>query len=105
MTWKELFNTKISDGRTVFEYLFGDGIIITEESYTSGTSFLDGESPTKDMYDKKRRIHRGLFRSNQGVLINADVNAGYQIMKKVFPNEFSDGIEGAVFHPVRVNII
>lgn len=30
---------------------------------------------------------------------------GYQIMKKVFPNEFSDGIEGAVFHPVRVNIV
>ena len=25
--------------------------------------------------------------------------------KKVFPNEFSDGIEGAVFHPVRVNIV
>ena len=85
--------------------LHGIRVIITEESYTSGTSFLDGESPTKDMYDKKRRIHRGLFRSNQGVLINADVNAGYQIMKKVFPNEFSDGIEGAVFHPVRVNIV
>ena len=83
----------------------GIRVIITEESYTSGTSFLDGELPTKDVYDKKRRIHRGLFRSNQGVLINADVNAGYQIMKKVFPNEFSDGIEGAVFHPVRVNIV
>ena len=83
----------------------GIRVIITEESYTSGTSFLDGELPTKDVYDKKRRIHRGLFRSNRGVLINADVNAGYQIMKKVFPNEFSDGIEGAVFHPVRVNII
>ena len=84
--------------------LHGIRVIITEESYTSGTSFLDGELPTKEVYDKKRRIHRGLFRSNQGVLINADVNAGYQIMKKVFPNEFSDGIEGAVFHPVRVNI-
>ena len=84
--------------------LHGIRVIITEESYTSGTSFLDGESPTKDMYDKKRRIHRGLFRSNQGISINADVNAGYQIMKKVFPNEFSDGIEGVVLHPVRVTI-
>lgn len=84
--------------------LHGIRVIITEESYTSGTSFLDGELPTKDVYDKKRRIHRGLFRSNQGVLINADVNAGYQILKKVFPNEFSDGIEGVVFHPVRVDI-
>ena len=78
--------------------------IRTEESYTSGTSFLDGESPVKEFYDKKRRIYRGLFRSNQGVFVNADVNAGYQIMKKVFPNVFADGIEGVVLHPVRVTI-
>lgn len=32
MTWKELFNTKITDGRTVFEYLFGDGIVEVDES-------------------------------------------------------------------------
>ena len=32
MTWKELFNTKISDGRTVFEYPFGDGIVEVDES-------------------------------------------------------------------------
>ena len=59
--------------------LHGIRVIITEESYTSGTSFLDGELPTKDVYDKKRRIHRGLFRSGKGILINADVNAGYQM--------------------------
>lgn len=59
----------------------------------------------KEFYDKKRRKHRGLFVSNQGVRINADVNAAYQIMKKVFPNVFVDGIEGVVLHPVRVDII
>lgn len=32
MTWKELFNTKIADGRTVFEYLFGDGVVEVDES-------------------------------------------------------------------------
>lgn len=84
--------------------LQGIRVICTEESYTSGTSFLDGEPPVKEFYDKKRRVHRGLFRSNQGVFINADVNAGYQIMKKVFSNEFSEGIEGVVLHPVRVTI-
>ena len=84
--------------------LEGIRVIYTEESYTSGTSFIDGELPVKEFYNKKRRIHRGLFKSNQGVFINADVNAGYQIMKKVFPNEFSDGIEGVVLHPVRVTI-
>lgn len=84
--------------------LQGIRVIRTEESYTSDTSFLDGESPVKEFYDKKRRIYRGLFRSNQGVFVNADVNAGYQIMKKVFPNVFADGIEGVVLHPVRVTI-
>ena len=83
----------------------GINVILTEESYTSGTSFLDEEAPKKEFYDKKRRMHRGLFASNQGISINADVNAAYQIMKKVFPNVFTDGIEGAVLHPVRVNII
>ena len=83
----------------------GINVILTEESYTSGTSFLDGESPNKEFYDKKRRVRRGLFVSNNGISINADVNAAYQIMKKVFPNVFTDGIEGVVFHPVRVDII
>ena len=83
----------------------GINVIIIEESYTSGTSFLDGELPTKEFYNKDRRIYRGLFISNQGIRINADVNAAYQIMKKVFPDAFADGIEGVVLHPVRVDII
>ena len=83
----------------------GINVIVTEESYTSGTSFLDGEFPKKEFYNKRRRIHRGLFVSNQGISINADVNAAYQIMKKVFPNVFADGIEDVVLHPVRVDIM
>lgn len=83
----------------------GIHVILTEESYTSGTSFLDNEPPQKEFYNKDRRVHRGLFISNNGIRINADVNAAYQIMKKVFPNEFSDGIEGVVLHPVRVDVI
>ena len=85
--------------------LCGIQVILTEESYTSGTSFLDSELPEKVYYNKKRRVHRGLFVSNQGIKINADVNAAFQIMKKVFPNVFSDGVEGVVLHPVRVGIV
>lgn len=85
--------------------LCGIQVILTEESYTSGTSFLDGELPQKEFYNKKRRVKRGLFVSNKGVQINADVNAAFQIMKKVFPNVFADGIEGVVLHPVRVGIV
>ena len=85
--------------------LCGIQVILTEESYTSGTSFLHSEVPEKVYYNKKRRVHRGLFVSNQGIKINADVNAAFQIMKKVFPNVFSDGVEGVVLHPVRVGIV
>ena len=83
----------------------GINVVLTEESYTSGTSFLDGEQPKKEYYNNSRRKHRGLFVSNNRKRINADVNAAYQIMKKVFPNEFSDGTEGVVLHPVRVNVM
>lgn len=85
--------------------LCGIHVILTEESYTSGTSFLDNESPAKVYYNKKRRVKRGLFVSNKGIKLNADVNAAFQIMKKVFPNVFADGIEGVVLHPVRVGIV
>jgi len=83
----------------------GIKLIETEESYTSGTSFLDGEQPNKDNYNKGRRIYRGLFKSNTGKLINADLNGSYQIMKKVFPDVFVNGIEGAGSHPIRLNVI
>lgn len=85
--------------------LCGIQVILTEESYTSGTSFLDNELPEKFYYNKKRRVKRGLFISNKGLKINADVNAAFQIMKKVFPNVFADGIEDVVLHPVRVSIV
>lgn len=78
--------------------------ILTEESYTSGTSFLDDEKPCKKNYNKSRRLCRGLFKSNDGRLINADVNGSYQIMKKVFPKVNSDGIVGVDLHPVIINL-
>lgn len=78
--------------------------ITTEESYTSGTSFLDGEEPCKENYNKSRRVHRGLFISNGGIKINADVNGSYQIMRKVFPDAFANGIEGVCLHPMTMKI-
>ena len=54
--------------------------------------------------DKQRRVYRGLFVSKSGKTINADVNGEYQIMKKVIPDAFSEGIEGVGLHPVRFSI-
>lgn len=84
--------------------IVGINVIVTEESYTSGTSFLDNEVPVKDNYNKNRRVFRGLFVSNKGIKINSDVNGSLQIMRKVFPNAFSHGIEDYGFNPIRVNL-
>ena len=84
--------------------LEGINFVTTEESYTSGTSLLDDELPIKTNYNKSRRVKRGLFKSNTGKLINADLNGACQIIKKVFPKAFVDGIEGVVLHPVRLNL-
>jgi putative transposase len=46
-----------------------------------------------------------MFKSNNGTLINADLNGSYQIIRKAFPEAFANGIEGVYLHPVRVNLI
>ena len=81
----------------------GINFITTDENYTSGTSFLDNEEPIKENYNKKRRIKRGLFKSNNGTLINSDVNGSLQIIKKVAPNAFADGVQGYLT-PVIINV-
>lgn len=81
----------------------GISTITNEENYTSGCSFLDNEEMCKETYNKSRRIYRGLFKSNN-ITINADVNGGYNIIRKVFPNAFNNGIEGVHLHPIRVSI-
>ena len=42
--------------------------------------------------------------SNKGIKINADVNGSYQILMKVFPNAFAEGVEGVALYLVRVNV-
>jgi putative transposase len=82
--------------------LLGINVIITEESYTSKCSFLDMEDVKKHEVYKGKRIKRGLFKSSKSELINADVNGGYNILRKVVPNAFVDGIEGVAVHPIII---
>lgn len=82
----------------------GIRFITTEESYTSGTSFLDGEQPTESFYNKSRRVYRGLFKSGSG-LINADVNGAMQIIRKVSENAFAGYSVGvACLQPLVQNV-
>ena len=64
-------------------------LIITEESYTSKSSFLDNdilpvynEEEEKKYEFKGKRIKRGLYKTLNGILINADVNAACNIIRK-----------------------
>ena len=71
--------------------LHGIRVILQEESYTSKASFLDGD--VLPVYGEGvvptfsgRRIQRGLYRAGNGQLINADVNAAYNILRKGLAN-------------------
>lgn len=81
----------------------GIKVYIVEESYTSGTSYLDNELPTKDFYNKNRRIQRGLFRTNKNKLINSDVNAAFQITKKVYKTDYKSSYKLKI-NPIRINV-
>lgn len=73
--------------------LEGINYIEIEESYTSKCSFLDNEEICKHTSYKGKRVKRGLFKSNDGTLINADVNGSLNILKKVVGNFDYDPIE------------
>ena len=80
--------------------LVGISVVRTEESYTSKCSFLDLEKVEKHEKYLGYRKSRGMFKSKKYGEINADVNGSFNIIRKVFPREFSEGIEGFVVNPV-----
>ncbi len=69
---------------------YGITVIRQEESYTSKASFIDldfipvynEEKPDKKYHFSGRRIHRGLYKSADGTLINADINGAANILRK-----------------------
>ena len=71
--------------------LAGINFMMVEESYTSKTSFLDREKLHGYKYNRApkkytflgERITRSLFRSKEGYVIHADINASFNIIRKV----------------------
>ena len=67
-----------------------------EESYTSKASFLDKDTMPETLKNSDevvfsgRRIRRGLYRSGQGILINADVNGAANIGRKATERIFDN---------------
>lgn len=62
--------------------LKGIRFIVTEEAHTSKCSFLDKESIEHHKQYKGKRVKRGLFRTSEGIRINADVNGSLNIGRK-----------------------
>ena len=69
----------------------GIKVLEQEESYTSKASALDFDKipvyndKSADTKFSGRRTKRGLYKTKQGVLINADLNGALNIMRKAFP--------------------
>ena len=72
--------------------------IRTEESYTSKCSFIDNEPIKKHETYLGKRIKRGLFKTLNGKLVNADLNGSYNILRKVAP-DFKEGVEDIAVYP------
>lgn len=61
-----------------------------EDAYTSRASFMDDDPvPDADVQDNGRlkfagkRVHRGLYRTRDGLLVNADLNAAANVLSKM----------------------
>ncbi|MEG3954441.1 transposase [Microcoleus sp. herbarium2] len=90
--------------------LVGIKVIVQEESYSSRANFLCLDPiPVYGKTDKEpvftgKRIKRGLYKTSAGRLINSDVNAAYNILRKAIPNAFSNGIGSCVVRALRGSI-
>ncbi|MGK7928383.1 MAG: RNA-guided endonuclease InsQ/TnpB family protein [Spirulina sp.] len=91
--------------------LYGIEFVETEESYTSQASFLDDDFlPTfgakpESWKPSGKRVKRGLYRSGDGNLINADCNGAANILRKVAATLglcLKGVSSGALTTPVRV---
>lgn len=71
------------------------------ESHTSKCSSLDLEEVKHhDSYIGKR-VKRGLFRTRDGILLNADINGAYNIMRKVKGDAAMPPYRGFGYNPVK----
>lgn len=86
--------------------------IETEESYTSKASFLDDDDIP--VYDTEhsyvgtfsgKRVKRGLYRTKENTLVNADINGACNIAKKGKQNLSVEGLcRGLLASPLRIRI-
>ena len=91
--------------------LNGINCIVREESYTSKASVLDNDIiPTYSKSNNKtynfsgKRINRGLYKTKEGILINADVNGSCNIIRKEFKDAFKTIDTKYLLNPKTINV-
>ena len=78
----------------------------TNQQFVQIPYHLAGEEMHKHTEYKGKRIHRGLFLSSTGIVINADVNGALGIMRKVFSESAKQIADsGVAFTPVIIQPI
>ncbi|MFH7028938.1 MAG: IS200/IS605 family accessory protein TnpB-related protein [Heteroscytonema crispum UTEX LB 1556] len=90
--------------------LYNINYVETEESYTSKASFLDGDDvpvfgeKPEGYKPSGKRVMRGVYRTAQGLEINADLNGAANILKKVNTRlgiDLSQVDRGCLTQPMR----
>ena len=90
---------------------YGIHYVEQEESYTSKASFPDNDEipkwtgEHKDHTFSRKRIHRGLYRTKDGKVINADANgAANNLRKSKQKVDFSQLCTGHLASPLRIRL-
>lgn len=92
---------------------YGMRYIEQEESYTSKASFLDldelpvfnADNPQKYTFSGER-IKRGLYKSSDGRIVNADLNGAANILRKSSQNfDFEELSRGLLASPLRIKLV
>jgi putative transposase len=67
---------------------------------------MDNEEIKEQSEYVGKRVKRGLFRTNSGLLINSDINGAANIMRKAVKNvvskDLSKEIVGGIVHPIKL---
>lgn len=86
-------------------------VVVREESYTSQASLLDMDDiPTYKKGDNKKytfsgeRIHRGLYQSKNGTVLNADINGAANILRKEYPDAFDEVKDFAYLYATTISV-
>lgn len=110
-TFVQIPTAKLKERISQLCQIYGINFLETEESYTSQSSFLDGDivpvfgNKPEGWKSSGKRVFRGLFVTAKGIRINADLNGCANILNKVKEQlnlDLAETVRGLLTVPQRV---